>query len=277
MVEIQGLGVRQISDSLRTFKDTVDLGLLTSSGREIVEAEHYVPIDIAKDSSLRLKVIDNCGHACVFCHNEGTLVNEKQASLRVSVFLPDNFDSAQSTLNQYAGFRVLPMDVNDGYFREEIRRARDILGVDEVHLTGGEPTQHPRLPEIVKELTASGITVKMTSNGENGASNYKRLSEAGLKGVNVSIFGSTAAEYAQTQPSSYGIKWAESKLNLSRQAIAAARKYGIEVKSNCVMSNANQASRVKRLLERARNEDFQLRILNDLSKGPESIVAILIF
>lgn len=254
--------VAPLPDSFRTYKDTLDPVFLSPSGQELVNREHEIPIDIGKDDSLRVKVVDKCGHGCVFCHNEGTKVNVQQQSYRVSVFeTPDSFIAE-------------PIEADEG-FREEMERAIETFGLKEVHLTGGEPTQHPRLVEVIKMLSDMGLEVKMTSNGETGAGRFKEYAEAGLKSVSISIFGATAAEYAAVQhPSISREKWAAFKLKQSKEAIAAARENGITVKSNCVMSDASHAERIKSLIERAHNEGFSLRILNDLGNGDESIDAI---
>lgn len=162
----------------------------------------------------------------------------------------------------------------DDSLKREISQVRAILGITEVHLTGGEPTQHPRLSQVVEVLTGIGMTVKMTSNGETGGRIYQDLARAALKGVNISIFGSTPEEYAATQPSQFNSKWAARKLALSKEAIIGARENGIDVKSNCVMSDATHADRITRLIKRAVDEGFDLRILNDLSNGERSIIAI---
>lgn len=268
--------MRPIPEALKTYKDFVDRQALSVEARSLVEMEDIVSIGISKDTSLRLKVIDACGHGCIFCHNEGTLVNQSQAGYRVSVFLPNlggQIGDSISNQGQFSGFRVESVEA-DHFLKREIEQAEEILGITKVHLTGGEPTQHPRLSEIVSMLTNIGMVVKMTSNGETGGRIYENLAKSGLASVNVSIFGSTAEEYAATQPPQFGRKWAERKLALSREAIKAARKHGISVKSNCVMTDATHTQRITRLIQRAADEGFNLRVLNDLVNGQKSIIAI---
>lgn len=77
-----------IPEAFKTYKDLTDKQALSVKARTLIDIEHGVPIVISKDTGLRLKVIDLCGHGCIFCHNEGTLINQAQASYRVSVFLP---------------------------------------------------------------------------------------------------------------------------------------------------------------------------------------------
>lgn len=252
-----------ISDHLKTYKDTVPLKMLTTEAREMVQKEHKVPVEVEPDLGVRLKVLDTCGHACVFCHNEGTDVNPKQAKDRVTVF--------------GGSFQVEAVDPDDPQFVQEASRAKSVFGIEEIHLTGGEPTQHQRLADLIRVLNAQGLTVKMTSNGESGALVYPELAKAGLKSVSISIFGSTPEEYAATQPTRFNSKWAANKLRLSQMAIAVALENGIRVNSNCVMSGASHADRIARLIDRSRKEGFNLRILNELGNGDESIAAIYNF
>lgn len=261
----------------KTFKDTVNPELLTPAAQKLVESEKGVPVEIIQDDTLRIKVLDECGHACTFCHNEGTLVNPPQARDRVSVFLPTDDVAQRSPSDKpvFRGFYAAPVEP-DEVFGSEVTKAKAALGLKEVHLTGGEPTQHRDLPGVVQALSNMGLAVKMTSNGETGARPYTdgRLASAGLRSVNISIFGSTPEEYAAVQPSRFGVKWAANKLLQSKEAIAAARESGVTVKSNCVMSSAEDEERIRRLIERAESEGFNLRILNNLGAGQISIAAI---
>ena len=55
----------------------------------------------------------------------------------------------------------------DADFLDGLLKAKQSLGIKEVHLTGGEPTLHPKLPQIIAITVSAGLDVKMTSNGEN--------------------------------------------------------------------------------------------------------------
>ncbi len=72
-----------------------------------------------------------------------------------------------------------------------IRQARTLLksGYDGVILTGGEPTLHPQLPEIIRSCVGVGIAVRMITNGQTTANRryLRSLMEAGLGHLHVSI------------------------------------------------------------------------------------------
>jgi cyclic pyranopterin phosphate synthase len=109
-----------------------------------------IPTHVHQDRTLRLKIINGCGMTCTFCHNEGTAVvadNVRRtngflaagASGRVSVYLATN------------GVQFLPATVSpDAAFAETLLALSNALQLNELHLTGGEPTLHPQLSEIVR-------------------------------------------------------------------------------------------------------------------------------
>lgn len=106
---------------------------------------------------LRISLTDKCNMRCVYCMSEDM------------VFQPN--DELMTTA--------------------EIRRLVHIfarLGVDKIRLTGGEPTVHPELLTIVRDIRAAGITrISMTTNGLRLAELAAPLKAAGLERVNVSI------------------------------------------------------------------------------------------
>ncbi|WP_202867731.1 radical SAM protein [Kribbella pittospori] len=234
-----------------------------------------LPVRLSVDRTLRLKVIDACGMTCTFCHNEGTPVVADNLgrppaemtgagrSGRVSIYLGTN------------GARFLPATVvpDDSLF-ETLRLLRDALRVDELHLTGGEPTLHPKLAEVVAVGARAGYRVCATSNGENGARALPACGEAGLERVNFSIFGTTAAELAQVQHGRYANpQRAERKIRALQDAIQVAIAHGIAASANIVVPNSNHVPRVHRLLTEY-SPSISVRLLNSLDDGEESVEAI---
>jgi cyclic pyranopterin phosphate synthase len=106
---------------------------------------------------LRISLTDKCNMRCVYCMSEDM------------IFQPN--DELLTTA--------------------EIRRLVQIfarLGVDKIRLTGGEPTVHPDLLAIVRDIRATGITrISMTTNGLRLTELAAPLKAAGLERVNVSI------------------------------------------------------------------------------------------
>ena len=106
---------------------------------------------------LRISLTDKCNMRCVYCMTED-MVFQPNAELLTTA---------------------------------EIRRLVQIfarLGVDKIRLTGGEPTVHPDLLTIVRDIRATGITrISMTTNGLRLTELAAPLKEAGLERVNVSV------------------------------------------------------------------------------------------
>lgn len=233
------------------------------------------PTYLQRDRTLRMKIVDACGLNCTFCHNEGTPVvrdnlgrpaDERTAagpSGRVSIYLMTN------------GARFLPATVMpDAELRGTLRALRMALDLDELHLTGGEPTLHPRLPELVRLGRDAGFRVCLTSNGENGARMLPACGRAGLDRVNFSVFGTTGAELVQVQQGrSADTEWADRKIQALRQSIRIALAAGIRASANIVVPGYDHAPRVRRLLAE-HTPDLSVRLLNSLGEGDASIRAI---
>jgi MoaA/NifB/PqqE/SkfB family radical SAM enzyme len=62
------------------------------------------------------------------------------------------------------------------------------MGTKKIHISGGEPMLRPQIPEFVELASSLGIKSTMTTNGTLvDKAKAKRLVEAGLRGVNISI------------------------------------------------------------------------------------------
>lgn len=214
-----------------------------------------------RDTSIRIKVNNDCQWACKFCHNEGTEVPVNQRK-RVSIFLD------KSTLD-------LPPVGNMPYTKTLMERFNLIreAGIDEVHLTGGEPTLHPDLPKIVEGLTSSGFTVKMTTNGQAKPEMTQRLAEAGIKGITFSIVSFDPNEFLKTQHIQ-SIPWANAMIRREQQNILLAKKLGIEIKINTVVLGASDHPRVDSIREFAQTYGIKLVLLNSLGDGEEAQEAV---
>lgn len=241
----------------------------------LILLEREVPVVVGVDTSLRPKILDNCGMTCTFCHNEGTPV----ASSRIggNLFLPNpSYQGGRvSVFEETNGVNFVPGVMSpDENFAQALELMRESVGTRELHLTGGEPTLHRNLPELIKLASDAGFKVRMTSNGENGARVLEECAKAGLEKVNFSIFGTTPEELAEVQHSRYNnIKLAEVKLRALRRSIDTALEHGVRADANIVMSDNSHAERVKRIINEY-DERVSVRILNDLDAGDSSYIAI---
>jgi cyclic pyranopterin phosphate synthase len=109
-------------------------------------------------SDLRISVTDRCNFRCVYCMPEEGMQWLKRETI--------------------LGFEEI----------ERIARIGVELGIEEVRLTGGEPTLRPDLPELVERLARLPLrSLSLTTNGFLLRSLARPLAEAGLKRINVSL------------------------------------------------------------------------------------------
>ncbi|MFH9584043.1 radical SAM protein [Streptomyces luteogriseus] len=222
-----------------------------------------VPVEVKPDRTLRVKIIDACGLACSFCHNEGTPVTSPGSTGRVSIYLRAN------------GADFLPARIAaDTHFATALAAVRGSLPTNEVHFTGGEPTLHPDLPDLITIARRLGLTVALTSNGENGAAVLPAAAAAGLDRINLSVFGTTPAELAAVQtPRLASPKLAERKLAALDATIETATAHGIKVSANIVIPDREHVDRVLRIIER-HGRSVVVRMLVSLEDGGASLAAM---
>jgi GTP 3',8-cyclase len=109
-------------------------------------------------SDMRISVTDRCNFRCVYCMPE-----EGMQWLKRDTIL--SFDEI-----------------------ERIARIAVSLGIEEIRLTGGEPTLRPDLPALVERLSRLPLrSLSLTTNGFLLTKLAKPLAEAGLKRINVSL------------------------------------------------------------------------------------------
>lgn len=234
-----------------------------------------LPTHLSIDATLRVKILDACGMTCTFCHNEGTPVAADNRNLLAGQYLTAGSSGRMSIYADTNGASFLPATMlPDMAFTEAITELADRLRLSEMHLTGGEPTLHPRLSEIVGMATRAGYSVRMTSNGENGAKAIPGAAAAGLEKVNFSIFGTTPEELLQVQHQRFKDELkAKRKIDALKASIAACVQHGVRADANVVVVDETHVERVHRLLEEYAPE-LSVRLLNSLADGQRSLDAI---
>ncbi|MFD5320391.1 radical SAM protein [Streptomyces sp. NPDC127098] len=236
-----------------------------------------IPIEVRPDRTLRVKIIDACGLACTFCHNEGTPVTADNRDR-----LPQDYMGGPGTrtgrvsiyvATNRAGFLSTRIEPGPD-FALALAAMRGSLAIEEVHFTGGEPTLHPELPELVALARSMGLTVGLTSNGENGAAVIPAAAEAGLDRINLSVFGTTPSELAAVQGSRLaGVGLAARKLAALDRTIDAAIAHGVKVSANMVVPDGSHVPRVLRVLD-AYGQHVVVRLLLNLETADASSEAM---
>jgi cyclic pyranopterin phosphate synthase len=110
-------------------------------------------------SDMRISITDRCNFRCVYCMPEEGMQWLKSSSIL-------SFDEI-----------------------ERVTRVAVELGIEEVRLTGGEPTLRPHLPDLVRRLSVvDGLrSLSLTTNGFFLRDLAAPLAEAGLTRINVSL------------------------------------------------------------------------------------------
>ena len=111
------------------------------------------------------------------------------------------------------------------------------LGTQKLHISGGEPMLRPQIPDLVKHAAGLGIRVTMTTNGTLvDKVKAKRLVEAGLRGVNISIDSPLRKMHEK-------IRGVEGSFKQTTRAVALFNRYAhkgkITVRINTVVGRSN--------------------------------------
>ncbi|WP_246206594.1 GTP 3',8-cyclase MoaA [Virgibacillus ihumii] len=185
---------------------------------------------------LRISVIDKCNLRCTYCM-------PKEIFGEDYVFLPED--------------ELLR-------FEEITRLARSFaaLGVEKIRITGGEPLMRRDLDKLIGELVKiPGIKdIALTTNGILLPKKAKRLKDAGLKRVNISldaieddVFKQINGKGVVTLPVLKGIQ--------------AAQDAGLQVKINMVVKKGMNESQILPMARHFKGTDVILRYIEFMDVG----------
>lgn len=148
------------------------------------------------------------------------------------------------------------------YELEEIVRRLAALGVDQVRLTGGEPTLRPELREIVERLGRLGLgRLGITSNGVLLEPMLPALAAAGLRNLNLSLDSLEAATFQRITGSPDHAQ--------VLGTLRAARGLGLEVKLNVVLFRGLNDHECADFVRFAERERTPVRFLELMRIGPD--------
>lgn len=189
------------------------------------------------------------------------------ADLRVSV--TDRCDLRCRYCMPADGLAWLPSRtlLTDDEVARLVRIAVERLGIGRVRFTGGEPLLRPGLAGIVAATSAlrtSGgdrVETSLTTNGVRLEQHARRLAEAGLSRVNVSL--------DSLDPGRYTALARRPRLPDVLRGLAAAQEAGLRpVKVNTVVLRDTNEADIVPLAEFCLRHDYQLRFIEEMPLGP---------
>jgi cyclic pyranopterin phosphate synthase len=133
------------------------------------------------------------------------------------------------------------------------------LGVDSIRLTGGEPLVHPTLPDVIARLAAleprPGLS--LTTNGVTLDRFARKLADAGLDRINVSVDTLDRARFAELTR--------RDRLPSVLAGVAAAADAGLApVKINSVLVRGSNLDEAPQLLDWALRQGYHLRFIEHM-------------
>jgi len=195
------------------------IGLSDSFGRDV--------------TYLRLSVTDRCDLRCTYCMADNM------------VFLPKRDLLALEELDQVATT-----------FIEK--------GVRKLRITGGEPLVRRNIVELIEALSRhlkSGRLeeLTLTTNATQLSKHAKRLAEAGVKRINVSL--------DSLDPENYRRITRGGTLQAALDGIEAAQRHGLSVKINCVALKKDNAHEIKHMIEWAHQKSMDFTLIETMPMG----------
>ncbi len=180
---------------------------------------------------LRISLTDHCNLRCVYCMPENMVFRPKHELMST-----------------------------DEIFRLTNLFAR--MGVVKIRLTGGEPTVHPDIVNIVSGITAipNIKSVSMTTNGVLLEKLAIPLAKAGLERVNISLDTTDPTEFLQiTRRDSFQKVWS---------GIQAAEAAGLlPIKLNAVIVRGYNDENIPNLAQLSLQHNWQVRFIEMMPFG----------
>jgi len=185
-----------------------------------------------KHTYLRISVTDRCNLRCLYCMPEEGMTFMDQERL--------------------LSFAEIAQVV-------EAAAAR---GVSKLRITGGEPLVRPNLDELIRRLAAiPGIReIALTTNGLLLASQARKLKEAGLTRVNISLDTLDPARF----------RFIARRGNLDRvfEGIRAAAEAGLQpIKLNCVLLKGINEDEIAAFLRMSAEQPLHIRFIEYMPIG----------
>ncbi|MCW7463677.1 GTP 3',8-cyclase MoaA [Leptospira limi] len=193
-------------------------------------------LDTRKFEVLRISILSHCNFACVYCAPK-----EKEKH------------NPKKSYNQYLSPELL---------NTNLKRLLPHIKIKEVHLTGGEPTLHKDLIQLIQIIKEHSIEqIALTSNGNFDKGLIEKMKSAGLTRINFSLDSISQKGFETLSDRKNPV------LQILEQ-IETAKKIGFEIKINSTILRGFNESEILDLLEWAGKRSIPIRFLEFMKMGP---------
>lgn len=197
---------------------------------------HYNQINPRK---LRLSVTDQCNLHCFYCKR-----------------FEQGFPNATTNTTTKKSTHL-----SKDSLLKIVRNMIQYWGIEEIRITGGEPTTRDDLLEIVQELSMMKLKkLAITSNGQQLLPLLSKLKEYGLFFINISLDSLNPQTYNK-------IVGGKSDLGRVIETIILAKEMGFKIKINTVLLNGINVSEIAEFVEFSFQHQIEVRFLELIKIG----------
>ena len=187
---------------------------------------------------LRVSLLNTCNFSCTYCVSDS----------------PDSITLADNTSNN--SNEQLPI----ADFVKLIAAVHQITKLKSIRLTGGEPLLYADLIPLIERIQTIGIDdIRLTTNAYYLKGKAKKLKDAGLKSINISVDAMDIELFKQISRHN----------NPSRvfEGVEAALEADLQVKLNTVVMRGQNESQIIPLLNYASSLGIKVRYLELMKMG----------
>ena len=185
--------------------------------------------------TLRVSLTDVCNLACVYCVDPAP---------KTDTIIEEPIPKTALTIDKFV---------------EVVKVLHTILQLENIRLTGGEPTLYRQLIPMLESLSTLNIPMKMTSNGFLLSHKAVELKRAGLTDINISLDAiDPAVSFKMSK---------RRNLHKILDGIEKSIEVGLNVKINCVVMQGMNDNQILPLIAYCRERNITIRFLELMQMG----------
>ncbi|MGG9972585.1 GTP 3',8-cyclase MoaA [Ferruginibacter sp. SUN002] len=186
------------------------------------------------------------------------IYNRNFKSLRVSLLNRCNFSCTYCTMGEDDITEHTSIEAK--HLLGTIHQLHEVLQLETIRLTGGEPLLYHDLISVIKGIKAIGIEdVKLTTNGFLLERMAKQLKDAGMQSINVSLDA--------MDEDVFFLMTKRSDVNRILNGIETALAVGLQVKINAVIMKGINENQLLPLVDYAFSKSITIRFLEVMAMG----------